>query len=98
MSELKKCPFCGNSPVATPSHTILCNTCHREFLPEIWQSRPLEDALKDRIVELETFVLGIVGLCEPPNFRVRMTQLQQCKFLDNLRDDAKRVLKVEDLK
>lgn len=49
MSEQwKLCSNCGNVPMKTPNHTILCNTCHRELLPEIWQSRPLEDALLAR--------------------------------------------------
>ena len=37
-----------------PSHTVLCNTCHYTLLPNLWQSRPLEDALQARIDELET--------------------------------------------
>jgi hypothetical protein len=53
MDELKPCPFCNNIPMTTPNHTILCETCNREILPEIWNTRPIEDKLNVRIKELE---------------------------------------------
>jgi hypothetical protein len=49
MSELRPCPFCGKEPMKTSNHTILCQTCNREVLPEIWNTRPLEDALNEQI-------------------------------------------------
>ena len=53
MDELRYCPFCNNIPMTTSNHTILCQTCNREFLPEMWNARPIEDKLNARIKELE---------------------------------------------
>ena len=50
----KPCSNCGNPPLYTPNHTLLCKTCNKELLPEIWESRPIEDALTASIAELET--------------------------------------------
>lgn len=60
MSELKKCPFCGQK--ARERYTqvdlfscsnINCELCHVVFSADEWNTRPLEDLLTARIAELE---------------------------------------------
>lgn len=66
--ELKPCPFCGSPSVTTqarhPSilpYFVECSTCDargarregREAAIAAWNSRPIEDALRDRIDALE---------------------------------------------
>ena len=86
MSELKACPFCGSEAIiptnldGTPTdyEATYC-TCSNddcliacEWVPiESWNTRPIEDALKARIAELEEFKMIVEGcgfevITEPP--------------------------------
>lgn len=54
MSEaLKPCPFCGGPEI--PPAQIYCDTCKTNIagLGDHWNTRPIEDALRARIAELE---------------------------------------------
>ena len=69
MSELKPCPFCGESVELDYSELpnrkhwfITCECCgmmyqssisQRKYVKVDWNNRPIEDALHDRIAELE---------------------------------------------
>jgi hypothetical protein len=59
MSELKPCPFCGEQ-VYPPLASSLddgytrCISCGAKMQRSRWQSRPIEDALRKRIAELES--------------------------------------------
>lgn len=66
MSELKPCPFCGGIPetgevhIGVPHYHIECSCGIRTArypnygaLVEFWNTRPVEDALRRRIAELE---------------------------------------------
>ena len=62
MSELKPCPFCGRQPYESGGyvscHTELCLANADYHEPAIgpitdWNTRPIEDALRKRIAELE---------------------------------------------
>lgn len=59
--ELKACPFCGSKDLnLVRDKYIICNSCNA-FSPddkaenrnELWNTRPLEDALRSRVEELE---------------------------------------------
>ena len=63
MSELKRCPFCGNEPVVE-GNLVACNNLNCPtydnywtdpmiFTCDQWNTRPIEDALHARIAELE---------------------------------------------
>lgn len=61
--ELKRCPFCGGSPKPSkrrgrytfPNNKYVgCESHTGGYIPvETWNTRPIEDALRSRIVELE---------------------------------------------
>ena len=62
MSELKKCPFCGSEAMNLYDDDVEMVGCPNTDCVEFdapmvnvasWQTRPLEDALKARIAELE---------------------------------------------
>lgn len=58
MSELKPCPFCGGGNIHEEKKVdlVYCTECGGEFHTDLggsWNSRPIEDALKTRIAELE---------------------------------------------
>ena len=55
MSELKPCPFCGSADIRTEPGINLnyCDKCSAEANIEHWNTRPIEDALRARIAELE---------------------------------------------
>jgi hypothetical protein len=55
MSELKPCPFCGSADIRTEPGINLnyCDKCSAEANIEHWNTRPIEDALRLRIAELE---------------------------------------------
>ena len=56
MSELKPCPFCGGTKICTEKGINLnyCDNCSAESNVEHWNTRPIEDALRKRIAELES--------------------------------------------
>ena len=56
MDELKKCPFCGNDAVLLANGETRCTktgcpvaSWGRSIPVEIWNTRPLEDTLQDKI-------------------------------------------------
>ena len=53
--ELKPCPFCGSADIRTEPGINLnyCDKCSAEANIEHWNTRPIEDALRARIAELE---------------------------------------------
>ena len=63
MSEIKPCPFCGSTDIKLHdeiSHAVWCQECFAEMpsidiesAVELWNTRPIEDALNARIAELE---------------------------------------------
>jgi Lar family restriction alleviation protein len=65
MSNLKPCPFCGSTDIDSEPNTdtygsVCCNKCgfgspygEISIMIEHWNSRPLEDALRASIAELE---------------------------------------------
>lgn len=63
-SEFRPCPFCGNMPMKTATHTVLCETCHREVLPEVWNQRPLEDALRKQLASRDALIERLVDAGE----------------------------------
>jgi len=52
--ELKACPFCGSNNIrpAQEESGVICRNCGTEGYHS-WNTRPLEDALRARIAELE---------------------------------------------
>ena len=71
MSELKKCPFGGGEAAYTQilgnyerPHEVYCSTCDggitegrsKDGVIHNWNTRPIEDALKARIAELEAVI------------------------------------------
>jgi len=58
MEELKRCPFCGGKgthqlgDTANPL-TVYCLDCPVAIPTEIWQSRPIEDELRQEIANLK---------------------------------------------
>ena len=53
-SNLRPCPFCGKEPqeiTLNGEPKVVCRCLVRE--PNIWNTRPIEDALNARIAELE---------------------------------------------
>ena len=54
MSELKPCPFCGGEAELCYSEVdTFCRKCNVMQETELWNARPIEDALRLRIAELE---------------------------------------------
>jgi len=54
MSELKPCPFCGGEAELCYSEVdTFCRKCNVMQETELWNTRPIEDALRKRIAELE---------------------------------------------
>ena len=53
--ELRPCPFCGGTNICTEKGINLnyCDSCSAEANIEHWNKRPIEDALRARIAELE---------------------------------------------
>ena len=57
MNTLKPCPFCGKEPqeiTLNGEPKVVCRCLVRE--PNIWNPRPIEDALNKRIAELKVFI------------------------------------------
>ena len=57
--ELKSCPFCGGTNICTEKGINLnyCDSCSAEANIEHWNTRPIEDALNKRIVEVTNLYL-----------------------------------------
>ena len=57
MSELKPCPFCGAMPMGEDDRymcsTLGCVMQEDTISAKDWNTRPIEDALRARIAELE---------------------------------------------
>ncbi len=55
--ELERCPFCGEMPETdgrfAQCYLMPCDARHFIMPLKSWQKRPIEDALKKRITELE---------------------------------------------
>lgn len=53
--ELRPCPFCGGTKICTEKGTNInyCDNCSAESNVGHWNTRPIEDNLIARIVELE---------------------------------------------
>ena len=66
MSELKPCPFCGGTNICTEKGINLnyCDSCSAEANIEHWNTRPIEDALRARIAELEAVVDKLIWSVE----------------------------------
>jgi len=56
--ELRPCPFCGGTKICTEKGINLnyCDNCSAESNVEHWNTRPIEDALNQRIAELEAYI------------------------------------------
>ena len=55
MSELKACPFCGDSELVNSSlyeGHVFCTNCGADMHVDIWQSRPIEDGLRAELARL----------------------------------------------
>ena len=54
MSDLKPCPFCGE-PVEFNkfAEKVVCEDCGATIYSDYWNTRPIEDDLRNRIAELE---------------------------------------------
>ena len=53
--ELKPCPFCGCDDLDATKHRlslITCQNCGTEALEKRWNTRPIEDALRQEITDL----------------------------------------------
>lgn len=61
MSELKPCPFCGGEAELCYSEVdTFCRKCNVMQETELWNTRPIEDALRLRIAELEALVERLI--------------------------------------
>mgnify|MGYP000891547119 CR=1 FL=1 len=68
MNALKPCPFCGGEATENRdiSNSIYCKKCFAEIDTDCvdWNIRPIEDAIRKRIAELEALVNVSEGLYE----------------------------------
>ncbi len=88
MIEIEHCPFCKNHTTFSvilpyeedPGH-VKCLSCGAETPFDIWNCRPIEDALRARIAELETIVekLELAG--------DKLTMNPSCSKIDELEHD-----------
>ena len=61
MSDLKPCPFCGGEAELCYSEVdTFCRKCNVMQETELWNTRPIEDALRLRIAELEALVERLI--------------------------------------
>ena len=68
MTEPKPCPFCGNDKKELLSCSggdddiVICLDCLAENMRlNCWNTRPIEDALQERIVELEEAAMELLN-------------------------------------
>ena len=92
MSELKPCPFCGSSNlvIETLMDVVYCSDCGAEMTgdapSECWNRRPIEDALRARIAELEQELNTTDGLLKEATETIGAV-VACCTYNSN--DDAK---------
>jgi hypothetical protein len=75
--ELKPCSFCGEPGTQSlddggqfPQNLYGCCYCQMWATdPVTWNTRPIEEARRARITELETLTTGLYGLEEATHFR-----------------------------
>lgn len=61
MSELKPCPFCGGEAELCYSEVdIFCRKCNVMQETEMWNTRPIEDALQARAEKAEEMVERLI--------------------------------------
>ena len=61
--ELRPCPFCGGEAELCYSEVdTFCRKCNVMQETELWNTRPIEDALRLRIAELEALVERLIEL------------------------------------
>ncbi len=59
MSELKACPFCGDSELVNSSlyeGHVFCTNCGVDMHVDIWQSRPIEDGLRAELASRDEII------------------------------------------
>ena len=63
-SKLRPCPVCGCTKICTEKSINLnyCDNCSAESNIEHWNTRPSEDALNKRIIELEGLVDELIEI------------------------------------
>ena len=65
MSDLKPCPFCGGEAELCYSEVdTFCRKCNVMQETELWNTRPIEDALRLRIAELEAEIVRLTALSD----------------------------------
>ena len=87
MSELKPCPFCGGEAELCYSEVdTFCRKCNVMQETELWNTRPIEDALNARITELEQELNTTDGLLKEATETIGAV-VACCTYNSN--DDAK---------
>jgi len=60
--ELRPCPFCGGEAELCYSEVdTFCRKCNVMQETELWNTRPIEDALNARIAELEALIDQLIA-------------------------------------
>jgi len=63
--ELRPCPFCGGEAELCYSEVdTFCRKCNVMQETELWNTRPIEDALNARIAELEALIDQLIAAGE----------------------------------
>lgn len=99
--ELKPCPFCEGVPTISRDPHYDCCACGQpvgnKAFTEIWQTRPIEDALRAEVTEYKT-ALMVFGIFRDENGnwdvsdRVRENTLKEMN--DELRAERDELVKV----
>ena len=65
-NNLRPCPFCGGTKICTEKSINLnyCDNCSAESNIEHWNTRPIEDNLRNRIAELEALVERLIEISD----------------------------------
>ena len=78
--ELRPCPFCGGEAELCYSEVdTFCRKCNVMQETELWNTRPIEDALRLRIAELEKLV---EELLEEGHYLAMLNELEPVDYLD----------------